>query len=595
MKKIRSAITVAALVATSGVVALSSGAGSAWAAGTPTPWAPGGVSQDPNAVGGITFFDASGNVVTSGSTSSAPFSAYAVGLTQLRSTDTKAAMFFYTPQVGQTPDVWTTNQGVGVSTTYPATTAPAPVGSTTLPVRTNPTSDATLDSLAANIPNTSSQAGYQNVYELRIYTNHAGATQGVTYDYADISINSSAHTWQLVWSPDQASTAVTSTLTSNLDTPGHANTGSAITLTDTLNPTAATGTVQFKANGTNIGSPVAVSSGVATVSTTVPADGTNAFTAVFTPTALSGYGASTSNTDSITGDHVVNTTSVSLAESATTGPAFTPVTFTATVTPGTAAGTVKFFDGGAQFGQAAVSGGTATLSYGNFAQGTHAVTAEFFPTDTTNYSNSPASAPVTYTAAAPACTTCTDQQNIQTSVSAGSLSITTPYTSANPLVLPPMVLNASGTQLSTSAPFGTATSSTTPNGTNSIYVVDTRAGDTGWTASASSSDLTGVNSSSNVISGQNVGLTGLSAVTITGNALQSLAFTDNPAANPAVAPGAAGSAGLGGGTQHKFAQTPNFGTASGDGSIGIVGTLTITAPTSTKADQYDGTITFTVA
>ena len=73
--------------------------------------------------------------------------------------------------------------------------------------------------------------------------------------------------------------------------PNPANAGTTVTLTadtsaaDSTNPA---GTVQFEANGTNIGSPVAVSaSGVATTTLSFVATGQMALTALFTPTSTS--------------------------------------------------------------------------------------------------------------------------------------------------------------------------------------------------------------------------------------------------------------------------------------------------------------------
>jgi uncharacterized protein (TIGR03382 family) len=57
--------------------------------------------------------------------------------------------------------------------------------------------------------------------------------------------------------------------------------GSAVTLTATLAPTTATGAVQFKDNGANLGAPVAVASGVAALSTSALTVGNHTITAVY--------------------------------------------------------------------------------------------------------------------------------------------------------------------------------------------------------------------------------------------------------------------------------------------------------------------------
>src|SRR6478672_4216112 len=117
MRKLAISLATAAVAAACGGVLLA-GADVASAQGTPPPWAPGGVNQDPNAVGGLAFFDSSGNVVTSGSTLTAPFAKYTAGLVTPRAGDTKATLFFYVPQVGLTPDAWSNDEVLGLSTGY---------------------------------------------------------------------------------------------------------------------------------------------------------------------------------------------------------------------------------------------------------------------------------------------------------------------------------------------------------------------------------------------------------------------------------------------------------------------------------------------
>jgi hypothetical protein len=588
MNKLKSAITGAALVAAASGAILT-GAAPASATGTAPPWAPGGVSQDGQAVGGLAFFDASGNPITSGSTQGGPFAAYVVGLVSPRSVpDTTATLFAYVPQLGLTPDNWHSNEALGASPSYPNAAAPGALGTTALPLYTPDPADQTLDGLESDFPNASADPNYNNVYEIRLQTGRAGAGVSVTYDYADIKIDNTTHTWSLLFTPDAPSgTATTSTLGSSATA---VNQGDTVTLTDTIAPAAAGGTVQFKDGTTNIGAPVSVTGGVATTTDTLTASGAHQITAVYTPAALSGFDASTSNAVIVTAAHVLANTSVALSANPTNAPAFTATTLTATTTPGVA-GQVKFFDGGAQIGVANVSAGTASITYSGFAEGPHSVTALFTPTDIAD--NNPSTSDAVTVTATAATGALPDDQPIQTTVKPGSLAITTPYTADHPLILPDMTLNEAGTQLSTTAAFGDgsiADRSATTDGTGSIQVVDTRAGNANWTASAQSNDLTD-GAAGDSINAQNVGLTGLAAVPVSGNALTaaSLTLTPNAASDPALAPGVTGSAGLGG-VPHAFAAT----TAGGDGSIGVTGTLTINAPTSTKAGVYTGTITFTV-
>jgi len=72
--------------------------------------------------------------------------------------------------------------------------------------------------------------------------------------------------------------------------------GATTTITATLTPSGATGSVQFQRNGVSLGSPVTVSSGTAALTTTLPAGSSN-LTAAFTSSSPALYADSTSETD----------------------------------------------------------------------------------------------------------------------------------------------------------------------------------------------------------------------------------------------------------------------------------------------------------
>jgi hypothetical protein len=184
--------------------------------------------------------------------------------------------------------------------------------------------------------------------------------------------------------------AVTTTTALNVTPPSPSTVGDPVTLTATISPNTATGTVQFLADGGNLGAPVTVSAGTASTtvtSLTVKGGTGHALTATFLP-ANSGYVTSTSNSVS----YVVNplpataTTTVlgvSPASPYTFGQA---VTLTATVTPPTAAGSVTFLDGSTPIGAPVpVSGGTATKTVTTLAAGAHSLTAQFIPTDSSAF------------------------------------------------------------------------------------------------------------------------------------------------------------------------------------------------------------------
>ncbi len=604
--KLKSAVTVGALVAAAGA-AMFAGAGSASAQGTPTPWAPGGISQDGNAVGGLEFFTSAGVQVTSGNINDVPFAKYVVGLAKTRTvawTDTTATLYAYVPAPGQTPDQWTVSEQLGGSPSFPAAGAPGAIGTTSLPVYTGSTAfDESLAALSGDIQQTSTTAGYVNAYELRIYTGAAGHSASTTYDYADITINNTTGQWALVYSPDQAGTSTSTTI--DASTPTTATTGTPVTLKADVTGGAA-GTVQFFNGATAIGTPQTVTAGAATLPWTFTSAGTAQVNAKFTPTALSGFAASASGNYPVAVTGLVVGTSVSEAHTftGTVGsdgnyPAFSPATLTATVTPGNVAGSVAFFDGSTQVGPSvsvpgtnpAATPSTVSTTYSLFAPGAHSLTAKFTPTDTTDFTGSTSTPADTFTLGAAAGPT-PDIQSISVDVPNGSLSISTPYHAQNPLNVT-LALNSAGTELTGNTPFGSATGGPTDPLQNTIKIVDTRTGGLNWTASAIASSLSSTTTTS-TINGENVGLTNLSAVPIAGNHLTSsnIVGMNNPAADPAVASSDTGTLGLGN-TSHVVV-TSNDPINGGTGTIGVIGTLTVNAPTSTLAGHYTGTITFTI-
>ncbi|MDJ0437981.1 beta strand repeat-containing protein [Rhodococcus qingshengii] len=166
--------------------------------------------------------------------------------------------------------------------------------------------------------------------------------------------------------------------TTTLQVPATAVTGTAVDLTATVAPNNAVGSVQFKSNGTAIGSPVAVASGVATLSHAFDTAGAQSVTADFT--AGAGFVSSSAPAQTVTVSDpapvdVETTTSLSVPATAITG---TAVDLTATVAPNNAVGSVQFKSNGAAIGSpVTVSAGVATLSHSFDAAGAQSVTADF--------------------------------------------------------------------------------------------------------------------------------------------------------------------------------------------------------------------------
>lgn len=201
------------------------------------------------------------------------------------------------------------------------------------------------------------------------------------------------------------SVAVATTTSLAVSPSSPAASGTVETLTATVAPAGAVGSVQFKDNGANIGSAVSVSGGTASLTQTL-ASGSHPLTAVFTPTDATAFSASTSNTVTyVVTPPASATTSTALAVSpASPVVQGTPVTVKATITatPATAAvaGTVQFKDGSAALGSpVAVTGGSASLTTSALSVGSHSLTAVFTST-AANVSGSTSNT-VTYVVNAP--------------------------------------------------------------------------------------------------------------------------------------------------------------------------------------------------
>jgi Bacterial Ig-like domain (group 3)/WxL domain surface cell wall-binding len=595
MKKslLRSLATVA--LSTVAVGSLIAGfAGTAYAAGN-APWQP--VANPPQA-GTLTFYNAAGQQITGGSTTSQPLAAYVQGSATLRAGDTTATLSAVTPVLGQPVGAWSGEQLSG-SPNFPNSGAPGSLGTSALPLVTGTSSDESLSSYVSDFPNsdTSTTDGYAGIYELRLVTGASGKPLTTSYDAADIQITGT--TWSVVYPTPTLTSTSTSLGTSP---PSPSPSGTSVTLTATVSPSAP-GTVQFEYGSgtpTLIGTPVTVSGGTASIATTALPVGTDALSAVFTPSSGSAYSGSTGTASYTISPTPAAATATALGVNPTTAAADTAVDLTATVTSSgtpvaSGAGTVNFYDNGTSTADTASgtllqsvavgAGGVAALSYSSFAVGAHNIVAEFLPADPTTY-NSSLSPSVLFTATAPLYAP--DPQTVEVGIPSGTLTITTPYGPSNPFQLGQAVLDPSDSKFTASAQFGTPATDGTP-GAGGVTITDTRAGQQGWSASAEVGNFT--DSSSDVINSQNLTFTDVEPQYISGNALQS-GVTTFPVGNSAIySPTATGTDGLGG-EQHLFASAP---VGASDGSVYINGLLTLTAPTSTPAGTYTATLTFTIS
>lgn len=607
------ALTGAAVLAATGGLLLATGS-AALAATTTIGWEP-----DPNAIGTITLLDSTGAPITSGSLDSHPFAAYAVASQPGRTGDTVASLYAATPQVGTNPQTW--NSDVLSSGTYspaPAGT-PSSVSGTGLPFATGGSADFSFNNYITEFPNTLTTAGYQNLYELRLYTSGAQAADTTHYDRVDIQVDTTTNTWSVVAPnatgsyPDATDTTTTTLTTSPASPDTTATNPASVTLNASVAAATAVpsgytgpiGTVSFFDGTTQVGTTQLVTGTgpyTASVADSVPNPSNHSFTAKFSPYTGTTLAGSTSSavSFSVAPPAPATSTTLSVTPGQFAGDQNSYVATVAYPAGTTCTGTVTFYDNATTVVAGPVSpkpGVPNEFDATNVfsSPGSHSITASFTPADATVCAGS-ASAASTFSQTAnpngPCAASgaqCTDVQTIVADVPQGVLYISTPYTASNPLNLGTMTPDSTGTAFSASHQFGQ--SSTDP--TQDILVTDSRSGDLPWTAQAQASNLSdGGSNAGSQISGENVGLTGLTVVPVTGNGFDASAanFTTmaNAAANPPVTPTDSGTAGLGNGS-HDIARAQH-----GAGSVGLLGTLTLRAPSSTEAGHFTGTITFTL-
>jgi hypothetical protein len=573
--KIKGMVAVAATTAiTASMLVLG---GSAANAATAPNWEP----DSGGSVGSLTFYD-----------TSHPFVKYAVASTTTPDTGSaaKAYLAIYTPD-GTTHTYAWSGEGMTSNTPYPNSADPASVRAGGHPYSTATTADFSLNNYFADFQNTQAapQAG---LYQVRLYTAYTAGLGSGKYFSADISVSTSdasstTGTWQVVYPtpPPQPGNPQVSTPVATPVSPGAHNTS--VTLTANVTPVGIAGTVQLLDGSTSVGTPTYTQATGAVSTTVTPGDGDHSYTYKFTPTDATSFNASTS---SALAYHVngIDATSTVLTGS-TTGVVGTSQNITATVSDTSTSatipvGNVQFTVDGTNTALLAVgASGTAVYNYTPADTLAHTIKGTFIPTNANVFSGSSDTTGVSVTATPIVSGPGIDPQNVQTTVAPGTLTISTPYTAANPFSLGTMVLSADGNTLSASAAFGdsaVAAASDPGNGvgastTNGVTITDTRSGSTGWTASAKDTDFTSTTSTS--ILGANLGFTHLAAKYPTGNKLAGHVITTDIAALSTT-------------TATAFATT-----TYGPGTVNITGTMGLSnVPTSTKPGVYNATVTFTI-
>ncbi|WP_448062566.1 Ig-like domain-containing protein [Cellulomonas hominis] len=337
--------------------------------------------------------------------------------------------------------------------------------------------------------------------------------------------------------------------------------GTAVDLTATVDPSTVSGDVEFFAGSTSLGT-APVTTGTAVLTTSDLPVGSNSITATYV-----GDGSYSSSTSAPV---VVEVTAVApratttvLSVSPASGDPYQDVALRATVTAATGvpSGTVAFKDGSITLGSVPLAAGIADFSTNVLGAGAHSLTAVF--AGTAPYTDSTSDlVPADYTLAVGG-----DEQTVVVTIPQGAITVTTPYTPANPLDLGTAALDPATSTYSAEADF------------EDIIITDTRAGNLGFTASVVAGPFQ--NGAGGGFTGQFAGLTGLTATQVDGNALlaSSLVLTDNaPFAPGLAAPKVFAS----------YAAGQTTGTAQLAGVFGID-----KVPTSVQPGSYTSTVTFT--
>jgi hypothetical protein len=205
-------------------------------------------------------------------------------------------------------------------------------------------------------------------------TNYAYLPLGsnsITAVYSGDSVNGASTSSASVLTVNQTTT--TTTLTSSANPSGQ---GLSITLTATVAPPSGffipTGSVQFKDGGTNLGSPVTLINGVATLATSTLTLGSHTLTAVY-----SGDVNDLTSTSNTVTQVIKTATAAVLTSSANPQLSGQPITFTATIAPSAATGTVNFTVDGSSIGTPGLVSGVATVVTSTLSAGSHTVIATY--------------------------------------------------------------------------------------------------------------------------------------------------------------------------------------------------------------------------
>lgn len=239
-------------------------------------------------------------------------------------------------------------------------------------------SPVSLASGTASLPHTFASAGTATVGAL--YTSQQAAVWADSQYLPGLSVTVNGTT-----PPPPAPTATTTTVTG----PTTATVGTPTTLSASVSPAMAAGTVQFSVDGAPVGSPVAVSGGAASTSHTFAVGGVRQVAASFLPADPTAYvGSADSSGLAVSVDPASTTITITGPDAAKVGEVST---LSATVQPAQATGSVEFYVDGDLVDAVALDGGAAATSYTFASEGEASVGAVFEPAEAGTYRTAAAS------------------------------------------------------------------------------------------------------------------------------------------------------------------------------------------------------------
>jgi len=252
---------------------------------------------------------------------------------------------------------------------------------TTLASSPNPSNVGQSVSLTANVSPASS-TGTVEFFD-GVSSLGTSPVAGGSAALSTAALSAGSHSLTAVYSGDTGHAGSTSnTVTQVVTSPGTTTTlattpnpsvfGESVTLTATVSPAAATGTVEFFEGATSLGT-APLSGGTASIATSAFAVGSHVMHAVY-----SGDGTYTTST-SPAHTHTVDPASSSTSLASGTNPSTfgQSVAFTATVAPSGATGSVEFLDGASSLGTSPLVAGSAQLITSALAAGSHTITAVY--------------------------------------------------------------------------------------------------------------------------------------------------------------------------------------------------------------------------